>query len=120
MPKLSNEKIFAMKFAKVYPLLIAKVEKKGRARKELDEAACWLTGYTPAQLDGFLSSELTYGDFFLRAPSPNPERLLIKGSICGIRVEEIQDPLMRDIRCLDKLADELAKGKPLDRILNRQ
>lgn len=114
---MENEKIYKMPFAKLYPMLIAKAEKKGRTRADVDEIACWLTGYSKENLDKLLKSDITYRDFFLQAPELNPNRKLIKGVICGIRVEYIDDPLMQDIRYLDKLVDELAKGKPLEKIL---
>lgn len=114
---MSNEKVFAMPFSKVYPLLIAKAQRKGRTAEEVYEVTCWLTGYTPAQLMALTAGEITYGDFFRKAPAPNPRRELIKGSVCGVKVETIEDPLMRQIRYLDKLVDELAKGKPLEKIL---
>ena len=114
---MGNEKIFNMAFSKVYPLLIAKAEKKGRSRDEVHEVTAWLTGYSPAQLESFLLSDLSYGDFFRQAPQPNENRRLIKGVICGIRVENIEDPLMQEIRYLDKLVDELAKGKAMEKIL---
>ena len=104
-------------FAKLYPLLVAKAVKKGRTREEVDQVTAWLTGYSSQDLAQLEQSETTYGDFFRNAPAMNPNRALITGKICGIRVEEIEDPLMRDIRYLDKLVDELAKGKPMDQIL---
>ena len=116
---MPNEKIYGMLFTKVYPLLIAKAQKKGRTREEVDEVTCWLTGYTEDDLEQFLDSELTYGDFFRKAPLLNPNRDLIKGTVCGVRVEEIEDPLMQSIRYLDKLVDELAKGKAMDKILRK-
>ncbi len=114
---MEQEKVFDMRFSKVYPLLIAKAERKGRTREEVDTVACWLTGYAREELAAFLEGELTYGDFFKKAPHPHPNRTKIKGSICGVRVEEIEDQLMREIRYLDKLVDELAKGKPMEKIL---
>ena len=114
---MSNQKIYQMAFAKVYPLLIAKAEKKGRTRDEVDQVTCWLTGYTKEQLAAFLNSPLTYGDFFLNAPAPNPRRKLITGTVCGIRVEAIEESLMQEIRYLDKLVDELAKGRSMEKIL---
>ncbi len=114
---MENNKIYQMSFAKIYPMLIAKAEKKGRTRDEVDSVTCWLTGYSKEQIANFLLHDIAYGDFFLNAPRPNPNRKKITGKICGIRIEEIEDPLMREIRCLDKLVDELAKGKPLDKIL---
>lgn len=99
-----------MKFAKVFPLLIAKAERKGRTRDEVLEVTRWLFGYRKEELEAMLESDATYGDFIDRAPAKNPERLQIKGRICGIKVEEIEDPRMRDLRILDKLVDDLAKG----------
>ena len=116
---MTEEKVFQMPFSKVYPLLIAKVEKKGRTRQEMDRVTCWLTGYSPEDVAAFLESDLTYGDFFRNAPAMNPNRKLITGKICGIRVEEIENPLMQEIRYLDKLVDELAKGKPMEKILRK-
>ena len=107
---MSNEKVFQMKLQKVYPLLVAKAEKKG---------ACWLTGYSQEQLAALLESDIAYGDFFRQAPAPHPNRGLITGSVCGVKVEAIQDPLLREIRYLDKLVDELAKGKPLEKVLRQ-
>ena len=108
-----------MPFAKLYPLLVNKAEKKGRSREEVDRVTAWLTGYTPEALAQLEQSDTSYGDFFRNAPAMNPDRALITGKICGIRVEEIKDPLMRDIRYLDKLVDELAKGKPMEKILRK-
>ena len=106
-----------MLFSKVYPLLIAKAEKKGRARDEVLAVTSWLTGYTAEEINSFLSTDLTYGDFFRNAPSPNPNRTLITGMVCGVRVEAVEEPLMREIRYLDKLVDELTRGKPVEKIL---
>lgn len=114
---MNNEKIYQMPFSKVYPLLINKATRKGRTQAEADKIIQWLTGYKQEDLEELLKSSTTYGDFFRNAPAPNPNRKLIKGSICGIRVEEIQEPLMQEIRYLDKLVDELAKGKPMEKIL---
>ncbi len=105
--------VFEMKFAKVFPCLIAKAEKKGRTRCEVYEVTHWLFGYSEQELEALLESDVTYGDFIDNAPSKNPERMNIKGRICGIKVEEIEDPRMRDLRILDKLVDDLAKGKRL-------
>ena len=116
---MSNEKVFHMKLETVYPLLVAKAKKKGRTRAEVDQAACWLTGYSPEELASLLKSSITYGDFFCQAPAPNPQRRQITGVVCGVRAETISDPLMREIRYLDKLVDELAKGKPMEKILRR-
>jgi hypothetical protein len=112
-----SHRIFTMAFSKVYPLYIQKVERKGRTKAELDKIICWLTGYTPAALQKEIKKETTFEDFFGNAPAMNPNRSLIKGVICGIRVEEVEDPLMREIRYLDKLVDELARGKALDKVL---
>ena len=106
-----------MPFAKLYPLLVTKAQKKGRTREEVDLVTAWLTGYTPEDLVQLQQSDISYGDFFRHAPNMNPNRERITGKICGVRVEEIDDPLMREIRYLDKLVDELAKGKPMEQIL---
>ena len=116
---MDNEKVYSMRFSKVYPLLIQKAERKNRSRQEVLEVTAWLTGYSASQLIDMLDSDITYGDFFRNAPAMNPNRERITGSICGVRVEQIEDPLMRDIRCLDKLVDELAKGKPMEKILRK-
>ena len=114
---MTNEKVFAMSFAKVYPMLIAKAERKGRTRDEVLAVTAWLTGYSREQLEELLVSDITYGDFFRNAPTLNPARKQIKGSVCGVKVETIEDPLMQEIRYLDKLVDELAKGKPMEKIM---
>lgn len=106
-----------MSFAKLYPLLVSKAVKKGRTREEVDQVTAWLTGYTPEDLACLEQSETSYGDFFRNAPAMNPNRTRITGKVCGIRVEEVEDPLMREIRYLDKLVDELAKGKAMEQIL---
>ncbi len=108
---MGNEKVYNMAFAKVYPLLIAKAEKKSRSRDEVLTVTAWLTGYTKEQIESALTTDLTYGDFFRNAPAPNPKRTLITGTVCGVRVETVEEDLMREIRYLDKLVDELAKGK---------
>lgn len=113
------EKVYAMAFAKVYPLLIAKAERKGRSREEVLQVTSWLTGYGPEELEALLQSPISYGDFFRSAPCLNENRRLITGSVCGVRVETIQEPLMQEIRYLDKLVDELAKGKPMEKILRK-
>ncbi|OUN08759.1 hypothetical protein B5G43_01380 [Flavonifractor sp. An92] len=105
-----------MPFSKLYPLLVNKAEKKGRTRAEVDQVTTWLTGYTAEDLVRLEKSDTSYGDFFRSAPRLNPNRTFITGKICGVRVEEIEDPLMREIRYLDKLVDELAKGKPMEKI----
>lgn len=117
---MEDEKVFGMSFAKVYPMLLAKAERKGRTKDEVNEITCWLTGYSREAIDGFLCSDLTYGDFFRQAPALNPDRKLIRGTVCGVRVENIEDPLMQEIRYLDKLVDELAKGKKMEDILRKQ
>jgi len=117
---MPNEKIYNMAFAKVYPLLIAKAEKKGRTRDEVLTVTAWLTGYAPEDIDAALETDLTYGDFFRHAPAPHPNRSQITGVVCGVRVETVEEPLMREIRYLDKLVDELAKGKPMEKILRGQ
>ena len=109
--------IFEMKFSKVFPLLIAKAVRKGRTEEEVFAVTGWLTGYSEEELRALLDSDATYGEFLNKAPRMNPERFLVKGKICGIRVEEIEEPRMRDLRILDKLVDDLAKGKPIDKIL---
>lgn len=114
---MGNEKIFAMEFSKVFPLLIAKAERKGRTRGEVYKVTTWLTGYTAEDLDRFLAESVPYGQFFEQAPCLNKNRRLIKGSVCGVKVETIEDPLMQEIRYLDKLVDELAKGKAMEMIL---
>ena len=110
MPKLT---VFEMKVSKIYPLLVQKAQKKGRTKEEVDQVIKWLTGYNMDEVD----MDNTYAEFFNNAPEMNQRAQLIKGSICGIKVEEIEDPLMQKIRWLDKLVDELAKGKPIGKIL---
>ena len=112
-------KIYKMAFAKVYPMLVAKAEKKGRTKAEVDEVIRWLTGYSQKQLDAQLAQGTDFETFFADAPAMNPSRVLIKGTICGVRIEEIEEPLMREIRYLDKLVDELAKGRAIERILRK-
>ena len=116
-PMTTKHRIFTTSFAKVYPLYIAKAERKGRTRAEVNAIICWLTGYTQRELDGQLKGEKDFEKFFEEAPKPNPARRSITGVICGCRVEEIRDPVMREIRYLDKLIDELAKGRPMEKIL---
>ena len=117
MPRID---VTEMAFAKLYSLLVAKAEKEGRTREEVDQVTAWLTGYTPEELARLERSDMSYGDFFRSAPAMKPNRTLITGKICGVRVEEIADPLMRDIRYLDKLVDEFAKGKAVEKILRKQ
>ncbi len=116
---MDSEKVYRMDFSKVYPLLVDKAEKKGRTKQEVDEVVRWLTGYSQEELEGMLESPVTYGDFFRNAPALNENRKLIKGVVCGVRVEDIEEPLMQEIRYLDKLVDELAKGKSMDKILRK-
>jgi hypothetical protein len=108
-----------MTFAKVYPLYIAKVERKGRTKEEVDEVTRWLTGYSQNELETQIEKEVDFETFFAEAPKLNPSRFLIKGIICGVRVEDIKDPIMQGVRYLDKLIDELAKGKTMEKILRK-
>lgn len=112
-------KIYAMSFARVYPCLVAKAERKGRTKGEVDRIIRWLTGYTTQGIETALRKKIDYETFFLKAPRLHPDRSLIRGVVCGIRVEDIEEPTMREIRYLDKLVDELAKGKPMDKILRK-
>ena len=114
---MGEHKVFQMSFAKIYGLLLNKAAKKGRTQAEVDKVICWLTGYSASELERLPETDTTYGDFFRQAPQPNPNRVLIRGAVCGVRVEEVEDPLMREARYLDKLIDELAKGKPMEKIL---
>ncbi len=114
---MAGHRIFSLSFASVYPLYLAKVERKGRTKEDVDEVICWLTGYDAAGLQQVLDSEVDLATFFAEAPAFNPNASLITGVICGIRVEEIEDPLMQQIRYLDKLVDELARGKKMTSIL---
>jgi len=114
---VKNERIFAMPVASVYPHYVQKVEKKGRTRAELDQVICWLTGYTPASLAAQLERRTSFQAFFAEAPAPHPNAGKVTGTICGVRIEEIDDPLMRRIRQLDKLVDEVARGRPMEKIL---
>mgnify|MGYP001302960490 FL=1 len=112
-----NEIIFKMAFSKVYPMYVQKAEKKGRTKEEVDEIICWLTGYDRKTLQEQLDREVDFDTFFAEAPQINPNAQKITGVICGVRVEQIEDPLMQRIRWLDKLIDELAKGKTMEKIL---
>ena len=116
---MAKHRIYTTSFARVYPLLVAKAEKKGRTKAEVDEIVCWLTGYSQKKLDAQLEKETDFETFFAQAPRMNPSRALIKGVVCGVRVEDIEEPTMREIRYLDKLIDELAKGKALEKILRK-
>jgi hypothetical protein len=111
-----KQNLYATPFAKVYPYYIAKAERKGRTKDEVDELIRWLTGYTQKQFEKQLEKGTNFEDFYLKAPKPNPKRKLIKGMICGVRIEEIKDRVMREMRYLDKLIDELAKGKLMENI----
>jgi hypothetical protein len=113
----TKHRIFTTRFASVYPLYVAKAEKKGRKKSEVDAVICWLTGYSQRELEGQLKKQTDFETFFQEAPRLNPSRTLIKGVICGVRVEDIQEPMMREIRYLDKLIDELAKGKAMEKVL---
>lgn len=113
----TKHRIFTTSVASVYPYYVAKAEKKGRTKAEVDAILCWLTGYKQRELEAQLRKQTDFETFFAKAPKPNPARTAIKGVICGVRVEEIQEPTMREIRYLDKLVDELAKGRPMDKIL---
>lgn len=114
---MDNEKVYRMSFGKVYPLLVNKALRKGRTKDEVDEIIQWLTGYQQSDLDAAVENGVDYRTFFENAPRMNPNCHLIKGVVCGIRVENIEDPLMQKIRWLDKLVDELAKGKKMEKIL---
>ncbi len=114
---MTKHRIYTTSFASVYPHYVAKAEKKGRTRSEVDQVISWLTGYGQAELDAHLEKRTDFETFFARAPEMNPARTLIKGVVCGVRVEDIEEPTMREIRYLDKLVDELAKGKAMDKIL---
>jgi hypothetical protein len=116
---MTNDRVFAIKFAKVYPLYVQKAERKNRTKEEVDRVICWLTGYSQAELQLQIERESDFKTFFARAPAIHPNSSLIKGVVCGVRVEEIEDPLMKKIRYLDKLIDELAKGKAMETILRQ-
>lgn len=114
---MSGHKIYSMAFARVYAALLAKVERKGRTRAELDEVIAWHTGYGDTALAQALADERSMEQFFAQAPAMNPARTLVTGVVCGVRVETVEEPLMKEIRILDKLVDELAKGRPMAKIL---
>jgi hypothetical protein len=111
--------VFAMKFAKVYPLYVLKAESKGRTKKEVDQCICWLTGYSQAELQQQIKREVDFETFYAQAPAYHPNSALITGVVCGVRIEDIEDPLMQRLRHLDKLIDELAKGKAMEKILRQ-
>ena len=116
---MAKHRIYSMSVASVYPHYIAKAEKKGRTKAEVDEIFRWLTGYSQGELEAELEARTDFETFFAQAPRLNPARSSIKGVICGVRVEDIEDPLMREVRYLDKLIDELAKGKAMEKILRK-
>jgi hypothetical protein len=114
---MAKHRIYTMSFSAVYPLYLAKAEKKGRTKAEVDEIIRWLTGYTQERFEAELEKQTDFESFFAQAPKMNPARTAIKGVVCGVRVEEIEEPTMREIRYLDKLIDELSKGKAMEKIL---
>ena len=114
---MDNSRVFRIAFASVYPHYITKAEKKGRTKDEVDEVIRWLTGYSQAELEELIAAKTNFEDMFAQAPRLHPARDKIKGVICGVRIEEIDDPLMRELRYMDKLVDELAKGRPMEKIL---
>jgi hypothetical protein len=114
---VTKHRIYSMSVASVYPHYITKAEKKGRTKAEVDQVIRWLTGYTAKALESHLAKKTDFETFFAKAPKLNPSRSLITGVICGVRIENIDDPLMREVRYLDKLVDELAKGRPMEKIL---
>lgn len=116
---MPEHRIFGTPFAKVYPMYVQKAARKNRSREEVDQLVCWLTGYDEAGLQRQIEAQKSVADFFAEAPGFNPNSALITGLVCGVRVEAVEDPLMRKIRYLDKLVDELAKGKPMKKILRR-
>lgn len=116
---MAKHRIYTMSFASVYRLYVAKAEKKGRTKTEVDQVICWLTGYGQKELGTELERQTDVETFFARAPAMNPSRTLIKGMICGVRVEDVEEPVMREVRYLDKLIDELARGKAMDKILRK-
>ena len=116
---MAGHRIFSTAFARVYPMYVQKVERKGRTQDEVDQVIRWLTGYDHAGLQAQIDRKVDFATFFAEAPALHPDRALIKGVVCGVRVEDIDDPLMRELRYLDKLVDELAKGKAMEKILRR-
>jgi hypothetical protein len=117
---MTKHRIYTTSFASVYPHYVAKAERKGRTKAEVDEIIGWLTGYGPEAMESVLADKTDFETFFAEAPRMNPDRSLIKGVVCGVRVEEVEEPTMREIRYLDKLIDELAKGKAMEKILRTQ
>jgi hypothetical protein len=116
---MTKHRVYAMSFASVYPLYVTKAERKGRTKKEVDEIVRWLMGYSQKELESHLKAKTDFETFIAQAPQLNPSRTLIKGVVCGVRVEDIKEPTMQEIRYLDKLIDELAKGKTMDKILRK-
>lgn len=116
---MPEHRIFSMKFSSVYPNYVRKAERKGRTRAEVDRILCWLTGYTEAELHRQIGQGTDFRAFFAQAPAMHPNREMVRGVVCGVRVETVEDPLMREIRRLDKLIDELARGRPMEKILRR-
>ena len=116
---MAKHRIYTMAFGSVYPAYVAKAERKGRSKEEVDTIIRWLTGYDRAGLDAVITGGVDFETFFAQAPALNPDRALVKGVVCGVRVEDVQDPLMREVRYLDKLVDELAKGKAMEKILRQ-
>ena len=116
---MAKHRIYTTSFASVYPHYVAKAEKKGRTKAEVDEIIAWLTGYGPAALEAELAARTDFETFFARAPRMNPAREAITGVVCGVRVDTVEEPVMREIRYLDKLVDELAKGRPMEKILRK-
>lgn len=117
---MDNPRIYRIIFASVYPMYIEKAEKKGRTKAEVDQIIYWLTGYNPKEFQAQLQNKVNLQDFYSQAPKPNLNRALIKGVVCGVRLEELKDPMVREIRYLDKLIDELAAGKSMEKILRKQ
>lgn len=116
----TKQRIYSMVVADVYPLYIAKVKRKGRKKAEVDEVFCWLTGYTQKKFESQLKKQVSFEAFFNQAPKLNPNRKLINGVICGVRVEDIKDPIVQAVRYLDKLVDEIAKGRPMEKMLRKK
>jgi hypothetical protein len=116
---MARHRICSVSVASVYPLYVAKAERKGRTRAEVDAIICWLTGHSPHTLTAQLATDIDFEDFFAQAPAMNPARSLVTGVVCGVRVEQVAEPTLREIRTLDKLVDELAKGRAMERILRQ-
>lgn len=116
---MTEHRVFSMPFSKVYPMYVAKAVRKGRTKDEVDQVICWLTGYTQAELEGQLAKNLDFKTFFAEAPAYQTNSHLITGVVCGVRVENVEDPLMKKVRQLDKLVDELAKGKSMHKVLRQ-